>query len=103
MPLLQPTGYDAAEAAASRVSSHLGGQIKEVVEKQARADGTLQDLNQKLEAHATESQYFRDRLLATSTVAAHTASRVAALEEENRALKERLATLEMIILGKKQE
>lgn len=64
-------------------------------------------LSQKLEAQEAESQFTRNRLLflANKTnnevVEAHTASRVVALEEENRALKERLATLEQIILGKK--
>jgi hypothetical protein len=61
------------------------------------------DLNQKLEAHEAESQHTRERLLAVGAVAAHAAltkDRVAALEEENRALKDRLATLESIILGK---
>lgn len=72
----------------------------------AKLEERVADLSQKLEAQEAESQYTRDRLLAVGVVAAHAAmtkDRVAALEEENRALKDRLAALEMIILGKKQE
>ncbi len=55
------------------------------------------DLSQKLEAHAEESQYNRDRLLAVGAVAAHTTIRLKEVEAENKALKERLEALEKLV------
>ncbi len=55
------------------------------------------DLDQKLQAHADESQYNRDRLLAVGAVAAHTTIRLKEVEAENKALKERLEALEKLV------
>jgi len=103
---------DQTTAKVQIIEERLGG-IKAQLSTVAKGFRHVGVLSEKMENTLKQSEennalldrvaFAEQRILAVAAVAAHgalTKDRVAALEAENQALKERLATLEMIILGK---